>query len=135
MIRALAADGVARDFWAFLVFDYDRLRHMKILALGMLMTIGAFAQKIEIEFDQAVDFTRFHTFAIREARLNSKNPSLNSELIRKNINTYIKKYLGPKGWSSSNPAHPISTFATRWVRRARPRSIPTRRAGEVGERA
>jgi hypothetical protein len=70
---------------------------MKILALGMLMTIGALAQKIEVEFDQAVDFTKFHTFAIREARLNSKNPSLNSELVKKNINTYIKKYLSAKG--------------------------------------
>jgi hypothetical protein len=70
---------------------------MKILALGLLLAAGAFAQKIEIEFDQTADFTKYHSFAIRDGRLNSKNPSLNSEIIRKNINGYIQKYLSAKG--------------------------------------
>lgn len=69
----------------------------KMLAVGLLVTAVAFAQKIEIESDQAVDFTQFKSFAIREGRLNSKNPSLNSELIRKRINADIQKYLGAKG--------------------------------------
>ena len=56
---------------------------MKTLALGLLVTLGAFAQKIEIESDQTVDFSKFKTFAIRDGRLNSKNPSLNNELVRK----------------------------------------------------
>jgi hypothetical protein len=70
---------------------------MRILALGMLVAFCAFAQKIEIEFDQAVDFSKFHTFAIRSARLNSKSPSLNSDLIKKRIDADIQKYLGAKG--------------------------------------
>ena len=70
---------------------------MKILALGLLAALGACAQKIEIEFDQTVDFSRFHTFAIRDARLNSKNPSLNSDLIKKKINLDIQKFLTAKG--------------------------------------
>ena len=70
---------------------------MRILALGLLFALGAFAQKIEIEFNQAVDFSKFHTFAVRNGRLNSKNPSLNSDLIRKRINLDIEKYLGAKG--------------------------------------
>lgn len=70
---------------------------MKILALGLLVAMCGFAQKIEIEFDQSADFTRYHSFAIRDARLNSKNPSLNSEIIRKNVNGYIQKYLTAKG--------------------------------------
>jgi len=70
---------------------------MKTLVLSLLVGVGAFAQKIEIEFDHQADFSKFHTFAIREGRLNSKNPSLNSELIRKNINGYIQKYLGARG--------------------------------------
>jgi hypothetical protein len=70
---------------------------MKRLALGFLLLTPVFAQKIEIEFDQAVDFSKFKTFAIRDARLNSKSPSLNSELVRKRINADIVKFLEAKG--------------------------------------
>ena len=47
---------------------------MKILVLGLLGVLGAFAQKINIEFDQSVDFTKYKTFAIRDGRLNSGAP-------------------------------------------------------------
>jgi hypothetical protein len=70
---------------------------MKTLALGLLFTLSAFAQKIEIEADPAVNFSKFKTFAIRGGRLNSRNPSLNSELIRKRIDAGIQKYLEAKG--------------------------------------
>jgi hypothetical protein len=70
---------------------------MKLLAFGLLVAGAAFAQKIEIESDQSVDFTKFKTFAILNGRLNSKNPSLNSELVRKRIDADIQKYLGAKG--------------------------------------
>lgn len=69
----------------------------KTLALGALLAFGAFAQKIEIESDQAVDFSKFKTFGIRKGRLNSKNPSLNSDLVRKRIDADIAKYLQAKG--------------------------------------
>src|SRR5579864_6172713 len=105
---------------------------MKIFGLGLLLALGAFAQKIEIEFDQAVDFSKFKTFAIRAARLTSRNPSLNSELIRKRINADIQKYLEAKGSPSCHPARPISTFATRWVRCGRQNSRRFQRVGAVG---
>ena len=63
----------------------------------LLLTAGAFAQKIEIESDASVDFTKFKTFAIRQGNLNSGNPSLNSDLIRKRINADIQKNLEAKG--------------------------------------
>jgi hypothetical protein len=46
------------------------------------------AQKVTVEFDQAVDFSKFKTFAIRDGQLNSKNPALNSELVKKRIGGY-----------------------------------------------
>ena len=70
---------------------------MKLIILGLLMTVAALAQRIEIEADQSVDFAKFHTFAIREARLNSRNPSLNGELIRKRLNADIQRALEKKG--------------------------------------
>jgi hypothetical protein len=66
---------------------------MKLLVLGLLTIAGAFAQKIEIEFDQSIDFSKLKTFAIRDGRLQSKNPSLNSELVRKRIDADIQKFL------------------------------------------
>jgi len=38
---------------------------MKTLALGLLVPLLVVAQKIEIESDPAVDFSKFKTFAIR----------------------------------------------------------------------
>ena len=58
---------------------------------------GAFAQKITMEFDQNVDFTKFKTFAIRGGELNSQNPALNSPLVKKQIEDDIEKYLTAKG--------------------------------------
>ncbi len=70
---------------------------MKLFVLALLAASAAFAQKIEIEFDQSADFSKFKTFAIRDGRLNSKNPSLNSDLIRKRIDADIQKYLEGRG--------------------------------------
>jgi len=56
---------------------------MNRLAFGLLLAFSACAQKITIEFDQAADFSRYRTFAIRAGRLNSPNPALNSELVKK----------------------------------------------------
>jgi hypothetical protein len=70
---------------------------MKTLLLGLLLAMGAFAQKVDVESDPSVDFTRFKTFAIRQRRLNSKNASLNNELTRKKIDADLVKYLGAKG--------------------------------------
>ena len=70
---------------------------MKTLSLGLFLTLVVFGQKIDIESDQAVDFSKFRTFAIRDSRLNSKNPSLNSSLVQKRLDTDIQKALEAKG--------------------------------------
>jgi Domain of unknown function (DUF4136) len=70
---------------------------MKALVLGILLIVPACAQKIDIQSDTTVDFTRFRTFTIREGRLNSKNPALNSELVRKRLDADIRKALEAKG--------------------------------------
>src|SRR5271154_542454 len=71
--------------------------HMKVLTAALLFSAGAFAQKIDMQFDQSVDFSKFKTFAIRAGQLNSKNPALSGELVRKRINADIEKYLSAKG--------------------------------------
>jgi hypothetical protein len=48
-------------------------RLVAILILSLPATHAAFAQKVTMEFDQAADFTKYRTFAIRAGELNSKN--------------------------------------------------------------
>jgi hypothetical protein len=70
---------------------------MRTVLLALLLASGAVAQKVQIESDPAVDFSKFRTFAIREERLNSANPSLNSELVKKRISFDVQKALEAKG--------------------------------------
>src|ERR1041385_4675866 len=67
------------------------------LTLGLLFAATVFGQKINIEFDESVDFSKYKTFAIRDGRLNSKNPNLNSQLVKKHIERDIEHYLTNKG--------------------------------------
>ncbi|HLH00562.1 MAG TPA: DUF4136 domain-containing protein [Bryobacteraceae bacterium] len=67
------------------------------IALLLACAAGLYAQKVNIEFDQSVDFTKYKTFAIRMGRLNSRNPALNSELVKKQIEADIERDLSAKG--------------------------------------
>ena len=81
---------------------------MRLAAIGLLLAAAAFAQKIEIESDAAADFSKYHTFNIVNGRLNSRNPSLNSELVRKRLDADIQRYLGAKGLCLCPRAGPTS---------------------------
>ena len=70
---------------------------MRLFLLALLATSGALAQKITVEFDQAADFSRYKTFAIRDGQLNSRNPALNSELVQKQIDADIVRNLTARG--------------------------------------
>jgi hypothetical protein len=70
---------------------------MKLLILIALTTICGLAQKITIEFDQSADFSRYKTFTIRDGQLNSGNPALNSELVKKQIDADIARGLTARG--------------------------------------
>jgi hypothetical protein len=74
--------------------------HRKVLpalALGLLMCSAAVAQKVTVEFDQGADFGHYKTFAIRNGQLNSRNPALNSELVKKQIESDIEHDLTARG--------------------------------------
>jgi len=74
-----------------------KLRMMALAVFSLLGAHGAFAQKVTVEFDQAADFSKYKTFAIRDGQLNSRNPALNSDLVKKRIDADIEKYLTAKG--------------------------------------
>lgn len=70
---------------------------MRLILLIWVAAACAQAQKVTIEFDQAADFSRYRTFAIRNGQLNSKNPALNNELVRKRIDAAIERDLASRG--------------------------------------
>lgn len=65
--------------------------------LALLAALAAMAQHITMEFDPAADFSRYRTFSIQDGQLNSKNPALNSELVKKRIEAAIERDLAAKG--------------------------------------
>ena len=71
---------------------------MRILVASAFLACS-FAQKIETEFDHALDFAQFKTFTIREGKINAKNPMLNNELVEKNLRASIVEQLKLKGLS------------------------------------
>ncbi|HEY2646501.1 MAG TPA: DUF4136 domain-containing protein [Candidatus Acidoferrales bacterium] len=70
---------------------------LALVVLGLLGAHGVRAQKVTMEFDQSIDFSKYKTFAIRDGQLNSKNPALNSNLVRKQIEADIQNNLSAKG--------------------------------------
>jgi uncharacterized protein DUF4136 len=74
-----------------------RSQALRVLILGLLAAPGAWGQKVTVEFDQSADFSKYKTFAIRDGQLNSNNPALNSDLVKKRIEGDIERYLTAKG--------------------------------------
>ncbi len=70
---------------------------LALLVLGLLVALGARAQKITMEFDQTIDFSKYKTFAIRDGQLSRGNPALNSPLVKKQIEADITNDLTAKG--------------------------------------
>jgi hypothetical protein len=90
-------------------FQFSRssvLGALAILTLGLLAAHGARAQKVTMEFDRTADFSRYKTFAIRDGRLNSGNPALNSPLVKKQIETDIQNDLTAKGLTMVSSGQP-----------------------------
>jgi hypothetical protein len=67
------------------------------LLLFAALPVAAVAQKVTLEFDQAVDFSQFHTFFVNPGQLNSRNPALNNDLVRKKIQNEIRRRLTERG--------------------------------------
>jgi hypothetical protein len=103
---------------------------MAALVLSLLGAHFAFAQKVTVEFDRAADFSKYKTFAIRDGQLNSRNPALNSDLVKKRIDAGIEKYLTAKGLTEASGKSDLNvryTFGT-----ARKTEVETYPAGWYG---
>ncbi len=68
-----------------------------IIILISFTTLSAAAQKVIVQFDRTADFSKYKTFAIRNGQLSSKNPALNSDLVKKRFDSDIERYLTARG--------------------------------------
>ena len=85
-----------------------KLQVFCLLVANLFVVAGASAQKVTMEFDQAADFGKYKTFAIREAQLNSKYAVLNSELVKKQINIDIERELTARGLTKVSGASDLN---------------------------
>ena len=92
------------------LFQRLALRVIAVLVLGLLAAPGSLAQNITTEFDEAADFTKFKTFAIREGQLNSRHPALSSELVKKRIETEIERALTARGLTLATGPADLNVF-------------------------
>jgi hypothetical protein len=69
------------------------------LVLFLLVSVPAFAQTVSVESDESLDFTKFKSFVIRDGKLTSRSPALNSDLTKKRIASEIEEALTKKGLS------------------------------------
>ena len=85
-----------------------RSRFSQVVMLLAILLAGsaAGAQKIDMQFDASADFTKYKTFAIRNGSLNSRNPALNSELIKKQIEADIRNDLTTRGLTEATDGRP-----------------------------
>jgi hypothetical protein len=85
-----------------------------IIAFGLftLVAASASAQKITTEFDEAVDFGKFRTFAIRNGQLRSPSPALNSELTKKRLEAEIERALTGRGLTKATGPSDLNVFDT-----------------------
>jgi len=67
-----------------------------LLAISLCVPAMVWAQKVSTDFDESVDFSKFHTYAWRKGRIQSKNPSLDSTLVDKHIVNAVNRRLAAK---------------------------------------
>ena len=111
-------------------FRILKLRGIAVFLLSLLAAGGTSAQKITVEFDQDADFSRYKTFGIRDGQLSSKDPALNSDLVKKRIDADIEKYLTAKGLTEATGKSDLNVRYT--LGTARKTEVETYPAGWYG---
>lgn len=77
------------------------VRHRILQAAALFLTLlagsCAMAQKVTVQFDPSGAFSDYRTFSILNGTLNSRNPALNSDLVKKQIEADIRRDLTARG--------------------------------------
>ncbi|SRR5579885_3486041 len=74
------------------------MRTLSLLVLSALFILPLFADQKTVDSDPQADFSKYHTFAIRNGKITSKRPELNSTIIQKQIENDIRSQIRSKGF-------------------------------------
>jgi hypothetical protein len=91
-----------------------------ILLLVLACAAMGWAQDVDVEFDESVNFANFKTFRLMDGNLNTQQPLLNNELTRKKIEGEIRKRLMEKKLTEVTAGRP--DVAVRYNLGAAPRT-------------
>ena len=102
------------------------IRYLLFLALPAL----AFAQKVTVEFDQSMEFSSLKTFKLLDGTFNSKDSTLNNDIVRKNLQNDIRRKLTAKGLTeSADKPDVIVSYSLGSANRKQTDRYPTRWGG------
>jgi len=93
------------------------------------------AQKVTVEFDEAMEFASLKSFTLQKGEIRSKNASLDNDIVRKNLETAIRRKLAEKGLieTGSQPDVNVS-FSLGSATRSEPERYPVRWGRRGGRR-
>jgi hypothetical protein len=101
----------------------------RLILLALLAGASAIAQKVSTEFDDNADFSKYHTYRWRAQKINSRDPILNSPLVKQRIVSEIDKQMAGKGFEQvtngkgdlivgfvygSGIQHEVNTYPAGW---------------------
>src|SRR5215467_7302676 len=82
-----------------------------------------------------MEFSSIHTFTLQPGSISSKNPALNNDIVRKNLESGIRKRLAAKGLSEAS-AQPdvVVSYSLGSANRKQVEHYPSRWGGPGGRR-
>jgi hypothetical protein len=93
------------------------------------------AQKVTVEFDQGMEFGSLKTFTLQNGQIHSKNESLNNDIVRKNLETAIRKKLTEKGLTEATSQPDLNvSYSLGSANRTQKERYPSRWGGRGGRR-
>jgi uncharacterized protein DUF4136 len=89
-----------------------RASRVGAIACGICVVLSgsAFAQKLNIDFDEQVDFSQFKTFTIRQGTMASPRPALSDELTQKHLERALERELTARGLKKADGAPDLNVF-------------------------
>lgn len=69
----------------------------RALIFAALLATAAHAQKVHVEFDESIDFSKYRTYTLETGRVRSNHAALDNSLVEKKIRNAIIARLSSKG--------------------------------------
>jgi hypothetical protein len=101
-----------------------------LLTFALLCAPAAFAQDVDLEFDESANFTNYKTFRMGAGEVNAKAPALNNDIVKKNLESELRLRLTAKKLTEvTGPADLTVRYTLGSAQRTEATAIPAGRLG------